>query len=390
MDVTDELICLGHDEELPARHGAILPPIAQASLFAHPTFDDLTASLAAEHRSFVYSRGLNPTVAVLEKKIAALERAEAAKSFASGQGAISAVFYALLRAGDHVLFANHVYGPALQLARHLERFGVTHDHLPLADVDSIEAGLRPETRMLYLESPGTMLFRQLDLRRLAQTARDRGILTVIDNTWATPLFQKPLGFGIDLSLHSCSKYIGGHSDVIGGVVAGSAELIEKIFYGAFLLNGAAPAAHDAYLLLRGLRTLPVRLRQHQEDGLAVARSLATRPEVDRVYHPALLAADEDLSARQLGGFSSLFSFTLADPDFERVRRFIDALKYFRIGVSWGGVESLVISPCRRDNAEALRQAGLPPGLVRLSVGLEGTAVLIQDLEQAFGAAAGTP
>lgn len=389
MDATDELICLGHDEELAGRHGAILPPIAQASLFAHATFEDLTASLAAEHRNFVYSRGLNPTVAALEQKIAALERAEAAKCFASGQGAISAVFYALLRAGDHVFFANHIYGPALQLARHLERFGVGHDHLPNADAEGIEAALRPETRILYLESPGTMLFRQLDLRRLAEVARKRGILTVIDNTWATPLFQKPLGFGIDLSLHSCSKYIGGHSDVIGGVVAGSAELIERIFYGAFLLNGAAPAPHDAYLLLRGLRTLPVRLRQHQQDGLAVARWLAGRPEVARVYHPALIPEDADLASRQLGGFSSLFSFTLANPDFAALCRFIDALKYFRIGVSWGGVESLVISPCRHDNTDALRQAGLPAGLIRLSVGLEGAAVLIADLEQAF-AAAGTP
>ena len=383
MDPADELICLGHDEELGTRHGAILPPIAQASLFAHPSFEALVGSLAAEHRSYVYSRGRNPTVAVLEGKIAALEKAEDAKSFASGQAAISATLYALLRSGDHVLFANQVYGPALQLAQHLERFGVSHDHLPSADLAAIAAALRPNTRLLYLESPGTMLFRQLDLRGAAALAKERGILTVIDNTWATPLFQKPLTFGIDLVIHSCSKYIGGHSDVIGGVVAGSAELIEQIFYGAFLLNGAAPAPHDAYLLLRGLRTLPVRLRQPQESGLALARWLAGRPEVGRVYHPALLAEDAEFSARQLSGFTSLFSFTLAAADFAAVCRFIDALRYFRIGVSWGGVESLVISPARESNAEALAKAGLPPGLVRLSVGLEGVDGLQADLENAL-------
>lgn len=383
MDAADELICLGHDEELAERHGAILPPIAQASLFAHATFEGLALSLAAEHRSFVYSRGQNPTVAVLERKLAALERAEAAKCFASGQGAISATLYALLEAGDHVLFANQIYGPALQLAKHLERFGVTHDHLPGADLAAIEAALRPNTRILYLESPGTMLFRQLDLRGAAAAAKARGILTVIDNTWATPLFQKPLTFGIDLVIHSCSKYIGGHSDVIGGVVAGSAELIEKIFYGAFLLNGAAPAPHDAYLLLRGLRTLPVRLRKHQTDGLVVATWLARRQEVGRVYHPLHLAEDAELSRSQLSGFSSLFSFTLERADYATLCRFINALKYFRIGVSWGGVESLVISPARPNNAEALEKAGLPAGLVRLSVGLEGIDPLLSDLEQAF-------
>lgn len=383
MDAADELICLGHDEDLEARHGAIMPPIAQASLFARPTFAALVEGLGAEHRNFVYSRGRNPTVAALETKLAALERAEGAKCFASGQGAISAVLYALLKAGDHVLFANQVYGPALQLAQHLERFGVAHDHLPAGDTAAIVAGLRPETRMLYLESPGTLLFRQLDLRALAVAARERGILAVIDNTWATPLFQKPLAMGFDLSLHSCSKYIGGHSDVIGGVVAGRADLLETIFYGAFMLNGATPSPHDAYLLLRGLRTLPVRLRQHQADGLAVARWLAARPEVEKVYHPALIEEDRQLGERQLLGYGSLFSFTLAGADHPAICRFLDALRYFRLGVSWGGVESLAISPSRGDNAEALRKAGLPPGLVRLSVGLEGAAVLIRDLEQAM-------
>lgn len=388
MDAADELICLGHDEDLGARHGALLPPIAQASLFARPSFAELIAGLAAEHENFVYSRGQNPTVQVLERKIAALERAAAAKCFASGQGAISAVLYGLLRSGDHVLFANQIYGPALQLAQHMERFGVAHDHLPdcggSADgTAAVLAALRPATRLLYVESPGTMLFRQLDLRALAAAARERGILAVIDNTWATPLFQKPLEMGFDLSIHSCSKYIGGHSDVIGGVVAGKAELIEKIFYGAFMLNGAAPSPHDVYLLLRGLRTLPARLRQHQADGLAVARWLAQRAEVGQVYHPALLPEAATFAAGQLRGYGGLFSFTLERADHAAIGRCIDALRYFRIGVSWGGVESLVISPSREGNGEALAKAGLPPGLVRLSVGLEGADVLIADLARAL-------
>jgi len=383
IDPRDIDLCLS---DLPEAHppGATptSAPIVRSSLFTFPTLASLMEGLGAEHLNHVYSRGQNPTVEVLERKLAELERGEACKCFASGMAAVSAVMLGLLRSGDHVVLANHVYGPTLQLMAHLERFGIQHTYLPLADPDSVAAMIRPETKLLWVESPGTQTFRILDLPALARVARDRGVLSCIDNSWATPLLQKPLELGMDLVVHTASKYLGGHSDLMAGAVVGSAEHLQEIFYNAFLLNGGILGPEDAWLLLRGLRTLPTRLRQHEEDGLAVARHLAGRPEVARVFHPAL-GENAALAEAQMNGYSGLFSFELARGDFQSIRTVVDGLERFGIGVSWGGVESLVISPNRGDNAESLEAHGIPAGLIRLSVGLEGAETLIADLDQAL-------
>jgi cystathionine beta-lyase/cystathionine gamma-synthase len=383
LDVEDELICLGHGEDLEAQQGALAPPIVQTSLFAHPTLGDLMLSLGAEHRHHVYTRGQNPTVEAVEEKLARLERGEAAKLFASGMSAISSILYGLLRSGDHVVFLNQVYGPTLQLAAHLQRFGIEHDVVLDLDLEALQRALRPETRMVWMESPGTMLFRLLDIAAVVALARQHGATTVHDNSWATPLFQKPLTLGVDIVVHSATKYLGGHSDVIAGAVVTRRDLLEEIFYNAYLLNGGALGPFDAWLVNRGLRTLPVRLRQHHATGLKVARFLSQHDAVRRVFHPGLASDGEDSLQRQLRGFSGLFSFELATERFADVERFVDRLKRFRIGVSWGGVESLVIAPFRGDNQDALLAQGIPPGTVRLSVGLEGAAVLIEDLEKAL-------
>ncbi|MFC7877055.1 trans-sulfuration enzyme family protein [Isoptericola sp. NPDC057391] len=365
--------------------GAVAPPVFQTSLFTKPTFAEFARQQAAEHENFVYSRGTNPTVAFLERQLALLERGEAAKCFASGMGAIAAVLGGLLRSGDHVLFVNNVYGPTLELARHLGRLGVEHSVVtePGADVAS---HLRENTALVYVESPGTMLMRLVDLRSLTAVARRRGILTAIDNTWATPLFQKPLELGVDLVIHSLTKYVGGHSDVVGGAVVGSAELVREVFYRGHQLFGAVMSAMEASLVLRGLRTLPVRMEQHQENALRVVDHLLAHPAVAAVHHPyATLGPDHDLVRSQLSGFSGLLSLELRDASFAAVSRFVDALRVFRIGVSWGGYESLVSSPVRADNAERLAADGVPPGLVRLSVGLEGTRVQVDDLDRALAA-----
>jgi cystathionine beta-lyase len=379
----DVALCVADDGPRAADGAApVATPIVQTSLFTYPDFQSLLDALAAEDRSRVYTRGQNPTVEALERKLAALEGGEACKAFASGMAAVSAVMMGLLQAGDHVLFVNQTYGPTLQLAEHLGRFGVTHDALLDGAPEAVAAALTPETRLIWLESPGTMLFRLVDLQAIAALARARGVLTCVDNSWATPLLQKPLSLGIDLVVHSATKYIGGHSDVVAGALITSAERLRQIFYRAYLLHGGTLGPMDAFLLLRGLRTLPVRLRQHGEDALAVARHLETHEGVAAVYHPSL--REPELASRQMAGASGLFSFALADGSFARVRRFIDALERFGIGVSWGGVESLVISPDRGDNATALAAQGIPAGLVRLSVGLEGADVLIADLDRALG------
>lgn len=357
-------------------------PIFQSSLFTFPNFGTLLDGFGAEHRTNLYSRGKNPTVQALERKLAALERGEACLCFSSGMAAVSAVMLGLLRSGDHILFVNDTYGPTLQLAQHLKRFGIEHNLQLDLDQESIERAIRPNTRLLWLESPGTMRFRQFDITAVASMARDRGILTGIDNSWATPLCQKPLTLGVDIVMHTCSKYIGGHSDVIAGALVTSAERAEELFYSSYLLNGGILAPMDAWLLLRGLRTLPVRLAQHEADALRVATWLDSHPAVGRVNHPAL-GEGRQLAATQLRGYTGLLSFELESGGLENVSRVIDALQHFGIGVSWGGVESLVISPVGRTNQERLDELGIPPGMIRLSVGLEGADILIEDLAAAL-------
>lgn len=382
LDSTDIAICLGQDEDLSARHGAMMPPVVQTSLFAFSTLDELVAGLSAEHENYVYSRGQNPTVEVLEKKLAALERGESCKCVASGMAAVSIVMVGLLETGDHILFVNQTYGPTLQLAEHLSRFGITHDVVLELSLDSISAAIRPETKLIWMESPGTMLNRVVDVPGVATLAKEKGILTAMDNTWATPLLQKPLTRGVDLVLHTCTKYIGGHSDVMGGAVIGTAELMEQIFYRSYLLLGASLGPSDAWLLIRGLRTLPARLRNHEENVLVVGEFLQDHPKVKKVFHPAF-APDTALVQSQLKGFTGLLSFELMNDEFETVKNVIDSLRLFHIGVSWGGVESLVITPAREGNAGALSARGIPRGLIRISVGLEDSATLVEDLGQAL-------
>jgi cystathionine beta-lyase/cystathionine gamma-synthase len=378
IDSEDIRICL---EDNPAREADIEPmatPIVQTSLFAFPTFESYIEAGSAENQNTVYTRGQNPTVEVLESKLARLERGEACKAFGSGMAAVASVIIGLLKSGDHVLFVNQTYGPTMQLARHLKRFGIEHTLLLDLAPEDIERAMLPNTRMIWAESPGTMLFRTLDLAAVSQIARDHNAFTCIDNSWASPLFQKPLLAGFDIVVHSATKYIGGHSDVVAGAVITNAELMREIFYRAFLLLGGILHPFDAWLLLRGLRTMPVRMQQIEKDTILVAEYLRTRPEVAAVHHPCI----EEMSPT-LTGTAGLFSIELADGNYDRIRQFIDGLTRFRIGVSWGGVESLVLSPNRGKNLSYLDSQRIPHGLVRLSIGLEGADALIDDLRQSL-------
>jgi len=386
LDHADVAICVSDDgPREPGGAASTSTPIVQTSLFSYPTYAELSDALAAEHANRVYSRGQNPTVEALELKLARLERGEMCKCFASGMAAVNAVMFGVLRQGDHVLFVNQVYGPALQLAREYERFGVTHDAIPDTDPSAIAAAIRPNTRLIWLESPGTMLMKLLDIRAVVALARERGILTCMDNSWATPLLQKPIELGVDLVVHSATKYLAGHSDLMGGVLVGARERMLDIFRRAYMLNGGILAPFEAWLMLRGMRTLPVRLRQHEADARRVAEFLQSHPRVSRVHYPATDPDQQALLTRQMRGSTGLLSFELTGADFTGVSRVIDALQYFRIGVSWGGVESIVISAERRTGTEHLEAQRLPRGLIRLSIGLEGADVLIADLEQALSA-----
>lgn len=375
---------LSHDPEAPFRyHGAASPPVFATSTYVFDTVAAIEATLADHDQGYTYSRSRNPTVVMVEEKLAALEGGEAACCFGSGMAAISAAILACVESGTHVVCVDTAYGPTREfLAGFLPRFGVETTFIPGDDPAEWEAAARPNTRVFYLESPSTMVFRLQDLAAVAAVARARGIATLIDNTWATPLFQKPLALGVDLSIHTATKYFGGHSDLMGGVVVGAADRIGRLAKAERELLGGILAPAEAWLLLRGLRTLPLRMAHHHRAGLAVAGWLEQQPQVRRVLHPGLPSHPQHaLYQRQMQGGGSLFAVELATEP-AGVHRFLDALKLFRIGASWGGYESLAMAPALYTGGRPRR---LPATLVRLYCGLEDPADLVADLEQGLAA-----
>jgi cystathionine beta-lyase len=305
--------------------------------------------------------------------IAKLENGDDAFAFGSGMGAIVAPLMTFLDHGAHVLVVDSVYGPTRQfLTAMTDRMQLSVEYFPAgADVESL---IRPNTRIIYLESPTTFKFEVLDLRAISRAARAHGVVTMIDNTWATPLYQKPLDLGIDISIHSGTKYINGHSDVMLGLMVTSDTLMKKIRPMAIMM-GASPSPEDAYLAVRGLRTLGVRMPQHMKSGLAVAEWLEAHPLVTEVRHPGLPSSPyHALAEAQMTGYSALFAFTVKAATEGGTRAFARALRLFAIAPSWGGFESLLVPIAVKANE---------PMTVRLSVGLEPAQALIADLEQAL-------
>ena len=374
-----------HAGDDPQRfYGAVAPPIFEASLFAFPSFDELVEGLSGRKGSYVYTRGRNPTVELAEAKLAALEGGEAAKFFGSGMAAIAATILANVSQGEHVVCVRSVYGVTERLlTAWLPRFGVESSFVDGTDPAAIEGAIKETTRLIYLESPTSLTFQLQDLAAVAGIARRRGIVTAIDNSWASPLFQRPLDLGIDYSIHTASKYIGGHSDVVAGAVIASEERIERLLAQEHAMLGGVIGPFEAWLCLRGLRTLALRMRQHQESALRFAAHMEKHPKVLRVVHPGLSSHPQhDLARRQMSGFGGLFGIELAG-DLDAVRRFCDALRLFRLGVSWGGFESLFF-PAGAVHAKRAGSPGeLPVGYARVFIGLEDVDDLIDDFEQAL-------
>ncbi|MCS2147214.1 trans-sulfuration enzyme family protein [Scandinavium manionii] len=383
----DNIICSGHEEQHENYFGAVSPPIIQTSLFVQKNYQAYCDDMQHEAERFIYSRGLNPTVQMVEEKLARLERGEACRCFASGMGAISAVLMANLSSNDHIILVNNIYGPTMALIKLMaKKFGIHYSVVLDGNLESIANAIHATTRMIYVESPGTMTMNVVDLAAIARLASAHNITTAIDNTWATPLFQKPLTLGFDIVIHSCTKYLGGHSDLIAGAVVTSHERMIAIRDFSHQLLGAVLSPFAAWLLLRGLRTLPVRMQRHQENVVQVIEYLKTRPEVENIRHPSLAdAAQRAIIRKQMFGFSGLFSFEIRDGGFATVKTFIDSCQLFKVGCSWGGYESLIISPNRGYNEPALAADNIAPGLIRLSIGQESPAMLIADLDTAFAA-----
>lgn len=378
---------LAHDGDVAIDAG-IAPPLHQTSLFTFDSYADMNDAFAGGPGHYIYSRGNNPTVQRFERAVAELEGGHAARGFASGMAAISAAVMSNLSAGNRIVCVRNVYPDAFKLFRHLlVRFGIDTEYVDATDVDLVAARIQG-ARILYLESPTSLTFTLQDIPRLSRIAHEAGALVIVDNSWATPLYHRPLEAGADLVVHSASKYLSGHSDVVAGVAAGTADAIERINRLEYGVLGGKLSPFEAWLLVRGMRTLVVRLARHRQSALEVARYLSTRPEVQAVHHPGLPNHPQaSLFQRDFTGSSGLFSFEMAEAHAPDIERFVDALELFHLGVSWGGYESLVypasIGRVAAPAPNAATEFDVSPALVRLHVGLEEPSDLIADLDSAF-------
>jgi len=359
--------------------GAVMPPIFQTSTY-------IQDALGQPHNGYEYARTANPTREALERNLAALEGGTHGFAFASGLAALDTVLK-LLRAGDHVVVGSNVYGGSHRLMQRVyEQFGVEFSFVDMREIGQIEAALRPTTRMLYCETPTNPMMFLTDLRAVGDLAQALGLLLVVDNTFATPILQRPLVLGADIVLHSTTKYLNGHSDMIGGaLVTARDDLAERI---GFLQNaaGGVPGPFDCWLALRGIKTLPLRMRAHCESAMTLASWLAARSDVQHVYYPGLPDHPQhELAKRQMPGFGGMISIELGSV--ERAKRVVEGTHLFALAESLGGVESLIGHPASMTHGsvpKALREEmGLTDSLVRLSVGIEDIGDLQNDLDRAL-------
>ena len=371
-------------------NGAVVPPLYQNSLFTFESWQGIDAAFDDRVNACIYTRGNNPTVNLAEEKIARLAGGQRARLFGSGMAAISAAVMHFLHPGDHVVTVKNIYGPASNLLNVYLRKKMQIDITYVAgeSLDEFAQATTEGTRLIYLESPSSAVFSLQDIAGVAALAQDRGIKTIIDNTWATPVFQRPLTMGIDLEVHSCSKYFGGHSDLVAGVVIGPEQDLAEIAVNEYELLGGKMAPFDAWLILRSLRTMPIRMRQHQENAMRVAEFLHGHRAVKNVNYPGLPEFPQyELGKKQMTGYSGLLSFTLATDNLQGIQSFFNNLQIFQIGVSWGGHESLIYAPAisylKELPAAQFAAMGISMGDMRISVGLENAADLIADLAQAL-------
>lgn len=370
-------------EERDQYFNAIAPPIIQSSNFAFKNVADFRQGLADEYYSTLYSRGNNPTVDILRKKLAALDGAEDALVFGSGIASIAIPLLAILNQGDHVVSVAKPYSWTIKLfERLLPKFGITTTFVDGTQTENFAKALQPNTKVIYLESPNTFTYELQDLEAVAKLAKSKGILTMIDNSYCSPLNQRPYTMGIDLVAQSATKFIGGHSDVVAGVVTGSKVMIKKIFDAEFLNIGGNISPMNAWLLIRGLRTVDVRMKRICESTKKVVDALASHPKIEKVlfpFHPSF--PQLALAKKQMNDAGGLFSIVLRAKSVEEVEKFCNSLKRFLLAVSWGGHESLVIPAVIGFPAKDFDPANVNHRLIRFYIGLEEPEYLIEDLRR---------
>ena len=383
MDISYIINHLGEDNA--SYFNAIAPPIIQTSNFSFSTVDDLRNAFADEMGGYLYSRGLNPTVDILRKKLAALDGAEDALVFNNGAAAVFAGVLANVKAGDHILSVHHPYSWTAHLFdKLLPRFGITVTYADGAKTSDFLSHIQPNTTFIYLESPNSWWLDIQDLSAIAIVAKEKGIITMVDNTYCTPLYQRPIDMGIDIVMQTATKYIGGHSDTLGGVLCGSSAMMRKIFLSEYLCVGSGIQPFNAWLLLRGLRTLPSRLDRISVSTQKVLEYIKTEPRIESFIFPLDPSYPQfELAQKQMSGACGLISFYMNAQRIEEIELFCNSLKAFRMAVSWGGHESLIIPKCAGLNPADFDPSNSTHRLIRLYIGLEDPEFLLNDLKQAF-------
>lgn len=372
-------------EEREHYFNAVSPPIMQTSNFVFNTVDEMRKAFADEYSVFLYSRGKNPTTEILRRKLAALDGAEDCLVFGSGAAAIFASVFANVKSGDHIVSVNKPYTWAQRMFDViLPKFGVSTTYIDGRDIANFERAILPNTSVIYLESPNSWDFSLQDLRAVAELAKSEGIVTIIDNSYCTPLYQKPIEMGIDLSLQTATKYISGHSDTLGGVLSGSKAMMERIFNSEFMTVGSGIAPFNAWLLIRGLRTLPARLDRITASTAQVLAFLKQHPRVESVLFPLDESFPQyELAKKQMKGGCGLLTFTMKADNIRQIEKFCEDLQHIFMAVSWGGHESLIIPKCSGIQSEDFDIANPEHRMLRLYVGLEDPGYLVNDLSQAF-------
>ncbi len=370
--------------------GALVPPLHLATTYHLGTAENGAAIFSGEKEAFVYSRWSNPTVAVLERRAAALEHAEAALATCSGMAAISTAVLGVVKAGDHIVSARAIYPSTFHLfTEQLGSMGVASTFVDATEPGNIVAAIRPNTRLIYLETPGNPLLALCDLAAIAAAARQAGITTICDNTFATPVNQRPIELGIDAVVHSATKYFCGHGDAVGGLIVGSRAFIQHCATEPMRYYGGIMAPFTAYLILRGSQTLPLRVQRHNANAMQIAMHLEQHPAVAAVSYPGLPSHPQHALARRqmTGGFGGMISFDLKG-GVEAGARLMNSVKLCSLAVSLGDARTLITHPASTTHSVVSREAriaqGVSDGLVRLSVGLEDVEDLIEDLDQGMG------
>lgn len=382
MDVSYILNHLGEERE--EYYGAVAPPVFQTSNFCFKTVVEMREKLKRELETPFYSRGFNPTVSVLRKKVAALEMAEDALVFSSGSAAVAAAIMSVVKAGDHVVCVEKPYSWTNNLlTKYLSKYDVTTTFVNGKELVNFENAIQANTKLIYLESPNSLTFEMQDITGVAALAKSKNIFTIIDNSYCSPINQQPITFGIDMVIHSATKYLNGHSDVVAGVVCGTKERIMKMMAEEYMTIGGIISAQDAALILRGLRTLELRVNRSAESTKKIVVFLENHPKIKQINYPFLSTNPQlHLAKKQMKQGGALFSIVLNVEKTEQIEKFCDGLKRFLMATSWGGYESLIFPICALGASKSFENP-LPWNLVRLYIGLEDADLLIEDLKQAL-------